>query len=443
MSAPKKILIIGGGFTGLTAAYKLSREPDFSVTLVEGSDHLGGLAAGFPLGGTTLEKAYHHLFLTDTYILKLVEELDLTGKLMWCESSVGIYRDGRVYPLMEPADLLRFRPCSFLGRLRMGFTVLYLKHRTNWRHFAGKRACEWMRCACGCSAMETIWTPLLKGKFDRYYNSVSMAWLWARIHIRANSRGPGGSREKLGYFRGGFAEIIGKLESELSRHKVRILTGKAVEQLTFGPGRQALLTDGQAVGFDLCLFTGSSTAFARLLPAGVVPDDYRHKLESIAYLGAICLVFVTDQSIADQYWLNIHEAGAPFLLFIQHTRLVGTGMYQGRHVYYIGSYQPHDSALFGMSDDTLTGKWFDYLQRIYPQFDPARVCERHVFKFKAAQHVVDTRYEEKIPDYRTPVPGLFLANFSQIFPEDRGINFAVREGIKVAGMISRELSGKA
>ncbi len=170
--------------------------------------------------------------------------------------------------------------------------------------------------------MRTIWTPLLKGKFDRYWNSVSMSWLWARIHPRANSRPPGGGREKLGYLRGGFAEIIGKIESELSRRKARILTGKAVEQLTFGPGRQALLSDGQAVGFDLCLFTGSSAAFARLLPAGVVPDDYRRKLESIAYLGALCLVFVTDQSLADQYWLNIYEDGALFLLFIQHTRLV-------------------------------------------------------------------------------------------------------------------------
>ncbi len=96
-----------------------------------------------------------------------------------------------------------------------------------------------------------------------------------------------------------------------------------------------------------------------------------------------------------------------------------------------------------MSDEALTGRWFECLQRIYPQFDPARVCERHVFKFKAAQHVVDMRYEEKIPDNRTPVPGVYLANFSQIFPEDRGTNFAVREGIKVAGMISRELSGTA
>ena len=149
MSAPKKILIVGGGFTGLTAAYKLSQEPDFSVTLVEGSDHLGGLAAGFPLLGTTLEKAYHHIFLTDADILKLVEELDLTGKLIWCESSVGIYRDGSVYPFMSPLDLLRFKPCSLPGRLRFGLIALYLQKKKNWRGFVTQTANEWLARACG------------------------------------------------------------------------------------------------------------------------------------------------------------------------------------------------------------------------------------------------------------------------------------------------------
>ena len=114
----KNILIIGGGFTGLTAAYKLSRESDFSITLVESSGHLGGLAAGFPLLGTNLEMTYHHLFLTDTVILDLVRELGLSDKLMWCESSVGIYLGGRVHPFMSPLDLLRFKPCSLTGRLR-------------------------------------------------------------------------------------------------------------------------------------------------------------------------------------------------------------------------------------------------------------------------------------------------------------------------------------
>src|SRR3954471_5028034 len=100
----KNVLIVGGGFTGLTAAYRLAQNKDFSVTLVEGSDHLGGLAAGFPLLGTSLEKTYHHLFLTDNSIRELVEELGIADKLGWHDSSVGIFRDGRTHPFMSPWD---------------------------------------------------------------------------------------------------------------------------------------------------------------------------------------------------------------------------------------------------------------------------------------------------------------------------------------------------
>jgi protoporphyrinogen oxidase len=150
-------------------------------------------------------------------------------------------------------------------------------------------------------------------------------------------------------------------------------------------------------------------------------------------------VFASTQSIADQYWLNIHEENAPFLVFLQHTRLTGTDLYQGKHVYYIGTYQPGDSPLFSLDDRALEAKWFSYLKTIYPRFDRAQVCASHVFRFGAAQHVVDTQYQKRIPDHRTPVPGLYLANFSQIFPEDRGTNFAVRDGIKVARMIMEDL----
>lgn len=429
----KKVLIIGGGFTGLTAAWKLSREPDFSITLVESSDQLGGLAAGFPLLGTSLEKTYHHLFLTDTCILKLVDELGLNDRLIWCESSVGIYRGGRVYPFMSPADLLRFRPCSIWGRLRMGLAALYLKHKKNWRDLVCHRAHDWMTRVCGRSAMETVWTPLLRGKFDRYYDSVSMAWLWARIHIRANSRGPGGGREKLGYFRGGFAVVVRKLESEIAARGVKIQTGARVEK--FSVAGNSAIVNGQPVPFDFCLFTGPSPAFANLLPAGGACDDYARQLRSIEYLGAICLVFVSDQNLGDFYWVNVNEPEAPFLVFLNHTRLVDKSHYQNRHVYYIGAYPPVDGALFSMPDDALAQSWWNQLKKMFSDFDPARVSERHVFRFQAAQHIVDTRYEEKIPACRTPLPGVFLANFSQVFPEDRGTNFAVREGIKIAGLV--------
>ncbi|MGA2852597.1 MAG: NAD(P)/FAD-dependent oxidoreductase [Verrucomicrobiota bacterium] len=436
--AKRIIIIIGGGFTGLTAAYRLSREPDFSITLVESSGHLGGLAAGFPLLGTSLEKTYHHLFPADTCILKLVEELGMNDKLMWCESSMGICRDGRIHSFMTPADLLRFRPCNFWGRLRMGFTALCLKHKKNWRGLAGRRAHEWMTKACGRSAMETVWTPLLKGKFDRHYDSVSMAWLWARIHIRANSRGPGGGREKLGYFRGGFNVITSALENELRKRGVKIQTGATVEKIST---ERIAAINGRTVPFDYCIFTGPSPAFARLLPAGETLDNYAEKLRSIEYLGAICLVFTSSQNLGDFYWVNVNEPGAPFLVFLNHTRLVDKSHYRNQHVYYVGAYSPVDGRLFSLADDELTRLWMSYLKKMFPEFDPAQVGERHVFRFHAAQHIVDTDYEKKIPGYRTPLPGVFLANFSQVFPEDRGTNFAVREGNKIAEMVRREAAG--
>lgn len=435
MSGPKQILIIGGGFTGLTAALRLSSEKDLAVTLVEGSGQLGGLAAGFPLAGTSLEKTYHHLFLTDNAILDLVKELGLADKLMWCDSSVGIYRDGKVHPFKTPGDLIKFSPCNFLGRLRTGFAALYLKYQKNWRGFTRVTAHDWMTRACGRSAMASIWTPLLKGKFDRHYDKVSMAWFWARIHTRANSRSGGGG-EKLGYFRGGFNVITTALENEIRKRGVKIITGARAEK--FLADTQAVVINGESVPFDYCIFTGHSSAFAGLLPAQETLADYAAQLRSIDYLGAACLVFTSEQSLGDFYWVNVNEPDAPFLVFIQHTHLVGPATYAGKNVYYIGAYLAPDGKTFALPDDELARRWFGYLKKMFPQFEAERVAEKFIFRFRAAQHIVDTGYEEKIPAFKTPLPGVFLSNFSQIFPEDRGTNFAVRDGERIAAMVLAE-----
>ena len=430
----KKILIVGGGFTGLMAALRLSADKNFAVTLIESSDQLGGLAAGFPLGGTSLEKTYHHLFLTDTSILNLVKELGVEDKLIWCDSSVGIFRDGKVHAFKTPLDLLRFKPCGFIGRLRTGFAALYLKRQKNWHGFTRQTAHNWMLRACGRSAMETIWTPLLKGKFDRHYQNVSMAWFWARIHTRANSRSGGGG-EKLGYFRGGFNVVTAALEQAIRRNGVKIQTGATVEKIS---GDRTAVINGETVPFDVCVFTGPSPAFARLLPAEESLADYAATLRSIEYLGAACLVFTSDQDLGNFYWVNVNEPDAPFLVFIQHTRLTGREAYGGRHVYYIGAYLAPDGKVFSLPEDELAKLWFDYLKKMFPAFDATRISERHLFRFRAAQHIVDTDYEAKIPGYQTPLPGVFLSNFSQIFPEDRGTNFAVREGEKIAVLIRQK-----
>lgn len=439
ISSPARILVVGGGFTGLTAALRLAQSGNHAITLIEGSTQLGGLAGGFPLEGTWLEKTYHHLFLSDTAIVKLAEELGLQDRLMWCESSVGVFRDGKVHPFKTPGDLLRFSPCSLMGRLRTGATAFYLKHRKDWRGLLEHSAHEWMARACGPSAMDTIWTPLLKGKFGDKYPVVSMAWLWSRLHMRTNSRTSEG--EKLGYFRGGFNVVVAALESELRRRDVQIQTGALVEK--FSPDGHVAVVNGQNVPFDACVFTGSSGVLAGLLPAGGAFDDYARKLRSIGYLGAVCLIFTSDQDLGDIYWTNVNESGAPFLVFIQHTKFISPDLYHGKHVYYIGAYLPPDGKIYSLPDDELTKLWFGYLPKMFPQFDEKRVAEKFIFRFRAAQHIVDTQYVDKIPDYRTPLPGVYLSNFSQIFPEDRGTNFAVVEGEKIAALVGQDLAARA
>ena len=488
----QSVVIVGGGFTGLAAAWRLARAGHHRVTVVERSSSLGGLAGDFALQGTQIEKTYHHLFATDRFILELARELGLAGKLVWCDSSVGLLHGETIYPFMSPRDILAFKPCHFFNRLRLGLVALYLQRRKDWRRLAGQAAHAWMRRACGRQVMEVVWEPLLRGKFHRYAESVSMAWLWHRIHSRGNSRRDAAS-EKLGYFRGGFAVITNRIESELTNAGVAIRKNTSVEALQIEQGRPVLLMDGRRESFDRCVFTGPSAAFARLLaterqgqadleqketketkgrreygkssqkgaifsyggtegeqgscdghrpPLQVAGEEglaaYRRRLESIDYLGAISLVFVSQQAIGDYYWLNINRADAPFLVFIRHTKLVDKSWYNGNEVYYIGTYQPHDSPLFSMSEEEISGLWFGFLKKIYPQFDPALVMEKHLFKLKYAQHIVDTDYQSKIPEYQTPLPGVYLCNFSQVYPEDRGTNYAVREGLRIADLLLQE-----
>lgn len=430
----RRVVIIGGGFTGLAAARVLARSGQgLHVTVLEAGAVMGGLAAGFPLCGTLLEKAYHYLLLGDTCILDLIRELGLGESLVFGDGSVGIYDGKAIHSFSSPLDVLRFPLVGFPDRIRLGLAMWRLQRTRDWRPLARQTAREWLMKACGPSVMRVVWDPLLRGKFDRYFDQVSMAWLWARIHTRANSRS--GAREQLVYPRGGFGAVTRRLEEDLRDAGVELRTRTTVESITTGADARVLLAGGEQVPYDQCLFTGPSWLLARFLPPDPPLDGYRTQLESVPYLAAICVVLVTDQELGHRHWVNIHEPGAPFLVFINHTALVGTELYQGRHVYYLGCYCTQDSRWAGTDDAALLGEWLAYLGRMFPGFSPDRVSERHVFRFRNAQHVVDCDYEAKIPAFRTPAPGLYLANFSQVFPQDRGTNFAVRDGQRVAELM--------
>jgi protoporphyrinogen oxidase len=435
------VAVVGGGFTGLTVAYELSKQKNIKVTVLERGEHLGGLAGITTIEGMPIEAAYHHSFLGDKQLLGLLTELGIQEKMTWRASSVGLYTDGKVYPFMGALDILRFKPLTFFNRLRTGVVSLYLQKMSWWQKLVPQTAYAWVNRWYGNQASVVIWEPLLRGKFATFYDKVSMAWLWARIHTRGKSRKNPFAPELLGYPEGSYKTIIQTILEALKKQGVEIQLRVKVTDIT----NDTLSIEGKQRKFDKIVLTVPSTVAVKLIKSDENNSQlstYCENLLSIQYVSAITILFSSSQNLGKHYWVTVADNTAPFLVFINHTKLVPASEYNGKYVYYLGAYVSTEDERLTMKDEDLEKLWFNGLKKIFPNFEQESVFEKQIFRFNNAQHIVDTTYDKRIPEYQTPLENVFLANFSQIFPEDRGVNFAILEGKKVARKVLESLEKK-
>ena len=444
MTKPR-IGIIGGGLTGLTAAYRLVQQ-GVDVTIFEASDRLGGLAAGCDLAGYKVEQAYHFLYKTDAHILALAEELGFRDKLTYHKSSVSTYYDGTLYPMETPQDLIRFTPLSFINRIRAGVSVLYLQKVKNWRKLSDITALEWLRKNAGRQVTDVIWEPLLKGKFDRYYDRITMSWLWGRVLQRVDSRDAKLGGEALGYFDGGFKIVVDALEQPVREAGSDIRLNAPISKLRHDPetGEVVVTSEAGEERFDRVLATVPSNVLTKLLPDYHDVDPvYFDKIKSIDYLDAAVLVFATPQKFTPYYWHNVNTPNAPFVVFLSLTNLVGQERFGGTNIYYIGDYVPSEHPYMSMPEDELKARWYGELKKMFPEFDSGQIVDDSLTRMRNAQHIVDIGFEEnKLVPHQTPCPGVLMCNFSQIYPMDRGTNYAVRDGSRMAEKLMESLPKK-
>ena len=436
----KNVAIIGGGFTGLAAAYTLAKK-GHAVTVYEAQPTLGGLVSGFELDGLPLEQAYHFLYKTDRYMLDLAEEIGVGDRLHFYSSSVSLFYNGKLYPFMTPKDLLSFKPLSLFNRIRAGVIALYLGKVRRWERFARVTAYDWMLRWGGKEVTKVIWEPVLRGKFFNHYDKIAMSYLWSRVAVRVNSKDKGDVTEKLGYFDGGFQTFTNKLVERCREMGVQFHTNTKPTRLIQGDSIAIVEVSGERHTYDACVATTPSYIFRSLIEHSEnhVSKKYLNKLSSIEYLGAVLLVFTTEEKLTDYYWHNVNDLEQPFLVLLSLDALVGKEKLHGKHVYYVGAYVPHDHEYFMMTNEQIIARWSEGIRALFPNFTSAMMKHRQIFKMKNAQHIVTTNYQEKIVPFRSELPNLYLANFTQIFPDDRGTNYAVRDGIAVADQVHKDL----
>ncbi len=439
-----RVGIIGGGVAGLAAAYDLTRRGHYAEVF-EVAPFLGGQASTFPVGGGQLERGYHHLFVSDTAITELIHELGLGDKLAWLESKVGLYHQGRIWNFSTPMDLLRFKPLSLWQRLRVGLWTLRLQRTADYSRFENITARDWLSQHMGAKAYEVLFEPLLRGKFGDHYDQVSMTWLWGKVRLRVASRGKALQKEQLGYPMGSFGEVIDKLAERIVEQGGDVHTSARVNRVLIEDDRttglEVLLQqaqDGREAApeereYDAVLATTPSYVFTRLVPP--MPDEYQRMLTGVDYLSAVLLVLELDRPLTTKYWLNIADQDMPFVAIIEHTNMIDKSLYGGRHIVYISNYPDRNSELYRKEPEELLELFAPHLRKLNPDFELSWVQKHHHHRVDGAQPIIGRNYSQRIPPHRTPVQGLYLANTTQIFPEDRGTNYSIRMGRQVVRMM--------
>ncbi len=426
---PKRIAILGAGFTGLSAAYYLSKDKNVEVTVFEKDSFPGGLAIGYkePSWEWTMEKHYHHWFTNDNFILDLAKDIGYQVVIKRPKTSVFI--KGQRYQLDSPLSLLTFPLLPLLDRLRMVAVLGLIRLNPFWKPLESINANKFLNITMGKKAYSMLWEPQLRNKMGKFADSVSLVWFWSRIKKRTPS---------LAYPKGGYLTFANSLVSEVEKKGGKVSfnsdivniseNGKVCNLLIKKNGKE------QKYQFDKIIVTLPSYLFLKIAPK--LPQTYRNKLNRLKGLGATNLILRMDKQFMDDntYWLSICEKNSPVMVVVEHTNFMDKKHYGNEHIIYIGNYPSADSNEYQMDKDELLKLYHPVLKRINPDYQKA-IISSILFKVPFAQPIIPANYSKIIPEMTTPFKNVFLANIEQVYPWDRGTNYAVELGLKIANSL--------
>lgn len=416
----------------MSAAYIAARNGR-KVVLIEGTDQVGGLLNTFEIGGNRLEYFYHHFFTHDAEIKWLLKELNLDDQISYKKTTMGVFRDGKIFDFNSPLDLLFFKPISWFGKVRFVLSTLYLTKIAQWQNFEHISAYSWFEKWAGKSTTNSLWGPMLKVKFGPYFNQVPLSWMIGRLRQRMNSRKQGD--ERLGYLKGSLQVLSDTLKRKLEELGVEIRLNEPVHQIEqTGDFVSALITSAGSYEGDEFLFTIPTVHLSMI---SGLKKDLADQLDRISYFGVYCLVLSLTESLSDVYWLNVADPGYSFGGVIEHTNLIDAVEYGGEHLVYLSRYFAHTEDIASMHQGDVKELMLADLKRIYPELMESMIREVKLFRSNTAAMVNDLNFSLKVPSCQTLVPNVYLCNMAHIYPDERSVNNSIRiaaEAMRTMGM---------
>lgn len=426
-----RVAIIGAGAAGLISAYRLA-SLGHDVTVFEQADEPGGLAASFAVDGTMLDRYYHFICPPDTAYLELIDELDLGSRLRWRHTRMGVWHDGAYHRFGTPTSLLAFSPLPFADRVRFGRATLRARRRRGWQDLDALAARDWLRAEQGDRSYDTVWRPLLEMKFGEAADDVSAAWMWARINRVAHSRRWGLGRERLGYLEGGTRTLVEALLSRTAAKGGTVRLGARVDQVLVDSGRtRGVRVNGADEFFDVVVSTIAPPLLAAIAPE--LPEAYAKAQRSIEYAAVICAVIVAREPLGRDFWLNVSDERAPFPGVITYTHLDPMPALGGLHVHYVPIYLSAEDPRWTSGQGAVARDVVRGLDEIHPGFarQVVRIFE-HRDRWAQPLYHAGYAHDAGLLQPGTPIIGLYRADMSQVYPNDRSIVNAAAQAAELA-----------
>jgi protoporphyrinogen oxidase len=421
----QRIAVLGAGPMGLAVAYQLALDGHQPV-LLEADDRVGGMAACFDFGGLDIERYYHFHCISDHAFLTMLDELGIADQMRWVKTKMGYWYQARLQSWGNPVALLKFKGLGLMAKFRYGLHAFLSTKRKDWRPLDNVEAIGWIRRWVGAEAYEVLWRKLFDYKFYNYADGLSAAWIWSRIRRIGRSR-YNLFHEKLGYLNGGSNALLLAMKDAIEAHGGEIRLKSAVGKVVLQSGRvQGLEVGGQFEAFDKVISTIPLPYIPRLIPD--LPPDILGKFQAIKNIAVVCVIAKLRKPVTENFWVNINDPEMDIPGLVEYTNLRPLD----QHIVYVPFYMPGEHPKFGEPDQAFLDKVRRYLKQINPDLTDEDFIDLRASRYRYAQPICGPAYLSTLPPAALPVQGLWVADTSYYYPEDRGISESIDFGRQMA-----------